>query len=561
MRRVNWVTNTCHFVPGIRSAYGQSNFWVRSNEITAGARAQALEKALSQLRCVTYRPTETYLDKTVWSPTSTGMLEKPTLKPSSPSYEVKCPLPIARDFLLFAAIDYHVMSEWEVQIYTKELLVFSTKDMPPSSVVDVKNEEEAIQVVAAQMVRRPHSQSSLRGMAMKKNEDENGPYVLDLDTLNRNVPVCSIDFHSYAPDGHKISATLSELARSYFRVVTYLKTSTLSNGIELSGQIAHIEVDQTLWIAILGGAILDTGRVTFQNLPGRWGSKNKSADEFFLERVDSVIQQLEPYGGTSTEFSSLVFSSGTERGSAIPFFIAGLFGQIVVCYFLSVGTSAGIWTSVAFANSLYVGRLTDWHSVYYGKRGINSQPGMKMSIPGSPSKDLMIIATFDRSTPKEGNLRPGFLMNAMGLIAAVLGAIFSDQTRQALGFAPSQPTHAWVVYTTVVLCIGTTLMVTSMLLVQYLHEKTWRNNSELPTRWMAQSTFPCSIAVCVLAVVFKLKGWAHLWPILDVITWLSGAPLGIIENGRFFSADDNMLHLVLLNRWMMGAVASALGST
>jgi len=35
----------------------------------------------------------------------------------------------------------------------------------------------------------------------------------------------------------------------------------------------------------------------------------------------------------------------------------------------------------------------------------------------------------------------------------------------------------------------------------------------------------------------------------------------MIENGRFFSADDNMLHLVLLNRWMMGAVASALGST
>ncbi len=157
------------------------------------------------------------------------------------------------------------MSEWEVQIYTKELLVFSTKDMPPSSIIEVKNEEEAIQVVAAQMVRRPRSQSSLRGIATKKNENENGPYVLNLDTVNRNVPVCSIDFHSYAPNGHKISATLSELARSYFRVVTYLKNNSSSNGIELSGQIAQIEVDQALWIAILGGAILDTGRVTFQN--------------------------------------------------------------------------------------------------------------------------------------------------------------------------------------------------------------------------------------------------------------------------------------------------------
>ncbi|KJA28070.1 hypothetical protein HYPSUDRAFT_34398 [Hypholoma sublateritium FD-334 SS-4] len=127
MRRVSWVTNTCHFVPGIRSACYQSNFWVRSNDVTVNARGQALEKVLSQLRCVTYGPTETHLDTTMWSLTSAGMLRKPTLVPDSPSYEVKCPLPTARDSLLFATIDYHVMREWEVQSYSKELLCFQRR--------------------------------------------------------------------------------------------------------------------------------------------------------------------------------------------------------------------------------------------------------------------------------------------------------------------------------------------------------------------------------------------------------------------------------------------------
>lgn len=115
MRRVAWVASACHFVPGIRSAFGRSNFWVRSNEVSTEARAKALEKVLSQLRCVTYRPPGTLLDEKMWSITSSGMLTKPILVPSSPQYEYRCPLPIARDFLLFAAIDYHAFREWEVQ--------------------------------------------------------------------------------------------------------------------------------------------------------------------------------------------------------------------------------------------------------------------------------------------------------------------------------------------------------------------------------------------------------------------------------------------------------------
>ena len=564
MRRVNWVASACHFVPGIRSAFGRSNFWVRSNEVTTEARAKALEKVLSQLRCTTYRPPGTPLDEEMWSITSSGMLTKPRLIPSSPSFEIKCPLPIARDFLLFAAIDYHAFREWEVQIYSKGSMVFSTKNMTPSAIIDVNSEEEAIQVVAAQMVRRPHSQSPLRGIATKTSDDPYGPYVLDLDTIDRNIPICAIDFHSYAPDGHKVSATLSELGRSYFRVVHYLKDNS-PRDIGLSGQIARIEVGQTLWIAILGGAILDSGRLTIQNLPGRWGSKDLSASDAYLGRIDAILDLLGPYAGTETQFSDLVFSGGINRRSAIPFFIAGLFGQIIVCYFLSVGTSAGVWTSLALANSLYAGRLTDLHSLYYGKRPAetgNDQPGMKMYLPGSPSKQLMVIATFDRSTPKEGlGLRSGFFMSIFGLAAAILGAIFQEKTRTTLSFSPSTPTPPWVVYTSVVLCIGTTILILAMLIVQQLHEKTWADDSEFPTRLMTYSTFPSSIAVCALAVVFRLKGWEHLWPVLDAITFLSGFPLGMIENGRLFAADENMLHLVLLNRWMMGAVGSSLGSS
>ncbi|KIM40994.1 hypothetical protein M413DRAFT_445765 [Hebeloma cylindrosporum] len=564
MRRADWVANACHYIPGIQSASGRSNFWVRSSEVTTEARARALEKVLSQLRCTTYRPPGTPLDEKTWSITPSGMLTKPTLVPSSPSYEIKCPLPIARDFLLFAAIEYHTFREWEVQIYSKGSMVFSTNNMTPYAIIDVYSEEEAIQVVAAQMVRRPHSQSPLRGMAKKTGEGKHGPYALDLDTIDRNIPICAIDFHSYAPEGHKVSATLSELGRSYFRIVRYLNDNA-PRDIGLSGQIARIQVKQTLWIAILGGAILDSGRLTIQNLPGDWWSQDFSTTDAYLERINAIVDLLEPYAGTETQFNDLAFSGGINRRSAIPFFIAGLIGQIIVCYFLTVGTSAGIWTSLALANSLYAGRLTDWHSIYYSKRPPatgNDQPGMKLYLPGSPSKEVMVIATFDRSAPREGpGLRSGFFLSIFGLAAAILGAIFQEQTRATLSFSPITPTPPWVVYTSVFLCIGTTILILSMLIVQQLYAKTWANDSEFPTRMMAYSTLPSSIVVCALAVAFRLKGWDHLWPVLDAITFLSGFPLAMIENGRFFGVDENVLHLVLLNRWMMGAVGSSLGSS
>ena len=54
------------------------------------------------------------------------------------------------------------------------------------------------------------------------------------------------------------------------------------------------------------------------------------------------------------------------------------------------------------------------------------------------------------------------------------------------------------------------------------------------------------------------SGDAKLWLLLDALTRFSGFPLGILENGRTIGVDHNVLHLVLLNRWVMGAMASSI---
>ena len=40
-----------------------------------------------------------------------------------------------------------------------------------------------------------------------------------------------------------------------------------------------------MWIAILGGALLDGGCMTFQNLPGLWAIEGSSVDEAYFDRV------------------------------------------------------------------------------------------------------------------------------------------------------------------------------------------------------------------------------------------------------------------------------------
>ena len=384
--------------------------------------------------------------------------------------------PTARDFLLFAATDYHVFRECEVDIYDGPQLQFSTRGMPASSVIDVDSEEQALAVVAAQMVRRPHSQTALHERAENGGlTAEEGPWKLNLAGIDLDTPICAIDFHSYSPQSSKVSASLRELAHSYYCVVSHIRQIAATSQLG-PGHVAKVNVGQTMWIAILGGALLDKGRMTFQNLPGLWTVKGLSVDEAYLDRVQAVLDAIEPYANTS-KFDDLVFSGGASRRPTYAFLIAGLCGQIIICYFLSVGTSAGVWTSVAIANSLYTGRLTDWHTMFFGRTSRTSEPGMKMYVPESPSKEIMVVATLDRSSPRaEAGLSPGFLLNMCGLAAAVFGAVFQDQTRASLGFGRQTATAKWVVYTSIALSLGISFLIFLLTALQQLREHTWSND-------------------------------------------------------------------------------------
>jgi hypothetical protein len=72
MKRMRWASPTCHFIPGIRSAYGTTNFWVRSAEVTPVARSEALNQALSVLSCVVYE--EKPFDQSLWKLTTDGLV-------------------------------------------------------------------------------------------------------------------------------------------------------------------------------------------------------------------------------------------------------------------------------------------------------------------------------------------------------------------------------------------------------------------------------------------------------------------------------------------------------
>ncbi|TCD64702.1 hypothetical protein EIP91_003776 [Steccherinum ochraceum] len=560
MQRVNWVADFCHFVPHIRTAVGKSNFWYRSDEISQITRTDALRKVLEVLRPVTYIPLPVDLNNSLWSPTPEGLLRSSitsSVPPPTPDLKPPSTTPTARDFLLFAAHHYHVFWQYEVNIYRQEKLVFSTRGLPPSAILDVDSEEDALYITAAHMVARPHSQSIIRSLA-KTDESTPTHFHLDLDKVDLTVLACSIDFHSYSPDKNKVAASLTELAAAYFRVAQYMKHS-----LEPAepGSLAQAHVGQSIWISIFGGVLFDDGRLTIQYLPGRWGCRDASVDEAYLGRLERILENIAPYANTS-DFEDLVFSGGTSRRATYPFLFAGLCGQMIICYFLSVGTSAGVWTAVALSNSLYAGRLTDLHSLFNGKAEHTTEPGMKMYVPRSPTKDIMVVATFDRSAPRTRGLRPGLLLNLLGVTAAIFGAIFQDQTRTALEFGSSpSATPAWVVYTSVALALGTSGLLLITVLLQQTKERTWRDDSEVAQRWMVYTTIIGSVAVSGLAVFFMRCKEARLWPILDAITYLSAIPLGLLENGRMISADDNMLHLALLTRWVMGAVASSVGSS
>ncbi|KAJ7584175.1 hypothetical protein C8J56DRAFT_952828 [Mycena floridula] len=556
--RVLWKSSACHFVPGIRSAFGWLNIWVRADEITVHARSVALQKVLSVMNCVITED-DPSINSALWRVSPLGLVKPEPVSLISLSSPIKPPAgrPSARDFILFAAIQYHIFHEHHIDIYRAKKVIFSTKNMPSHSIVDVATEEEALAVVAAQMVRRPHSQSPLRAAAQRVTDQH---FTLNLDQIDNRIAACHIDFHSYAPEFAKVTATLEELAAAYYHVVQYLNRTL--QPIQ-QGRYVIASVGQSIWIGILGGALLDTGRITIKNVGGvgGWGMTNSmSADDAYLVRIEAILQNIAPYT-TQKGFNEIVFSGGVNRRSTYPFLIAGLFGQAVICYFLAVGTSAGVWTSVAFANTLFNGRLTDWHSIYSSKTSNrnNQEPGLKMFLPGT--QDLMVIATLNRSAPHSGSLRAGLFLNLIGLAAAVFGSVFQTQTRNSLGFGVFSATPAWVVYTSVAMCVGTSLLITVQIIRQQMDEKTWFDIAELETRWMIYSTLPCSVLISGLAIWFQVSHLKRYWPILDAITWMSGMPIGMLQHGRMVSGDINTLHMILLNRWIMGVVASAVGSS
>ncbi|KAF9010586.1 hypothetical protein BDQ17DRAFT_1515550 [Cyathus striatus] len=549
MQKVAWVTNACHFVSRIRRATGVTNFWIGTEAIKQPTRLEVLRKVLHVLDPIIYEQSGVY-DTSSWMLNSYGLIEPAANNNSCTSTNTKKlddTDPTAEDFLYFAAVHYHAFWEWEIEIYHNEKMLFTTKGTPPASLFD-------IDTVAAQIIRRPASQSLIRPQADVIEGRNTTAYRLNLAKVNEDTPCCSVDFHSYASSSSKVSTSLRRLSIAYYRVISYIKRQ---NKQVSQGSVARAFVGQSIWIAILGGATLDSGRLTIQNLSGRRAVKNTTAGEAFTERVETILNLVREHANKRA-FEDLVFSGGNSRRPAIPFLLAGLFGQIIICYFLSVGTSAGVWTSVTLGNSLFVGKLTDLHSIYWGKTASTEEPGMKMYMPGSQT--LIAIATLDRTSPREGQLRPGILLNAFGLLAAILGSIFQRQTRDALGFSPFNPSPEWVVFASISLTAGLSFLIAATILAQQLREKTWFDHAELPTRWLIYSTLPFSIIVSALGLYLDLTGQFKFWPILDALTWISGIPLGMIENGRMISADHNMTHLILVNRWLMGAVASAVGS-
>ena len=574
MQKVFWASPVCHFISGIRTAAGTSNFWVRADEIGPETRKECLIRALEDVPCINYGDPVFEIDHSLWDINMWGFLKpssrlskipSTSVSPPQPSSKQElCPIPSAHDFLLFAAIDYHVDREWDVEVVHRLVRVFSTKGSEASCVFDVNSVEEAIPIVAANIVRRPNSQSLLRRFAVFLDghyPTDQFPYcTFNIDRfVNSKEAVCCIDIHSYAPRGRAIMASLSELAGAYYRVVNYLKTLPSQR---LPGQVAHISVGQSLWVAILGGGLLDNGRVTFQNLPDKQWLFDRTVDEAYRERVFAVLRELKTHNVVqSGTFDNIIaYSGGISRGPAIPFLITGLTGQILVCYFLAVGTSAGVWTSVALANIVFAGRLTDLHSLYFGRSQGGTEPGFKLRLPNDHSRN-MVVATLDKTCPNEGKLRPGLLLNMFGFIGAVLGSGFQNRTRNALGFSPFEPCRPWVVYTATGLALFTASLILFVVVSQQIRERIWLNKSQFPYRVAISSTLVTSLLIAILTIVFRMERRMHLWPILDALTWLSGLPLGILENGRMISIDHNVLHLVLILRWLMGAMASAVGSS
>jgi hypothetical protein len=102
MNRVNLVADACHFVSGIRTAFGKHNFWMRADEIEQATRNEALWKATRLVNCVSWdaRAEEVPMYVLRWTITSAGFVPvsragPPTIMPE-PKLTPKLSHPTAR---------------------------------------------------------------------------------------------------------------------------------------------------------------------------------------------------------------------------------------------------------------------------------------------------------------------------------------------------------------------------------------------------------------------------------------------------------------------------------
>jgi len=115
-------------------------------------------------------------------------------------------------------------------------------------------------------------------------------------------------------------------------------------------------------------------------------------------------------------------------------------------------------------------------------------------------------------------------------------------------------------YLSMFLSVGLSLLIGITIYLQQLHERTWANDSELPTRWMVYTALSCSMTVAGFGFVFDRSQLTWLWPVLDAFIWVSGLPLGMLENGRISSGDESTIQMILVNRWLMGFITSIVAS-
>ncbi|KAL1695799.1 hypothetical protein GGG16DRAFT_44937 [Schizophyllum commune] len=549
------TASVCHFLPRVRTVFGPSTIWAPSEKVSEEARADVLRKATKVIHPVLPDPQHIEIGQT-WPLTASGLL-----RPAEPLANLataqrgQSERATARHFLLFAAIeDLNKRTELEVHVYEGTDRLFSTKGLPRRWVMDVDNEKMALIVVAANLHQLAESQREWCAVTSSPVRR------VQLDRIVADKKLCITSFEPSVDDKCGVYASFNELAEAYFIVVQHHKKEP---DVEkrMEGYVAIASVEQTMWLAIFGGALLESGRLTIQNLQG-YREHDMFIDQAFSRRIEHVLDTLSPRGN-DVDLTEITHDFMPSKRSVLShvFFVAGLLGQMITSYFLCASGCVGTWSSVALANSLYSGRLSDWHTRSHGGASGAAEAGIWMQAPFT--KDVMCFATLDRSMPRVDKQRPGILLNVCGITAAIMGVVFQQQTRTALGFddAPSLMSPS-IAYATAVVITFLAFLFSVFLALTDLETLTDSDRC----MWIWASTFAGMVIASALGnIMYHARYYLceqTLWIAIDVTVWITGLPLGWLLNGQLpVDVEDTVVHFALASRWMMGALASLLRNT